>query len=77
MFISFISDYHPGRNARPPKTTFSPFRRNEKNQKASLNKAFLKKKTIEDQIMALKKSLKEAKIARNQVVAAAKSMKVE
>ena len=49
----------------------------KKTQRAFLNKALIKKKIIEYQVVALCKSLKKAKIGRDQAVVVSKSMKAE
>ena len=49
----------------------------KKSQKASLNKALLKKKVIEDQVVVLNKSLEEAKAVRDKAIVASDSLKFE
>ena len=49
----------------------------KKNHKATLNKALLEKKTIEDYVAILNKLLEKAKATRDKVIVVSKSLKFE
>ena len=60
--MHFVDGGHSSRDNRPPKTTPNPPDKVKKSQMASLNKALLEKKTMEDHVVILDKSLGRPKL---------------